>query len=359
MYATAAARSDGLLLLCGGRDVSGTPLADAYGFARHRDGRWEWHAAPGSMPSGRYQHGAVFVGARLHVSGGAVGGGRMVDEAASAVMLDTSGGAWIAPGAGGAGDDLTRRCRHAVASVGPFVFVYGGLKGSQLLDDLLLADDSGGTELAVCDPRSPAWAQYLNSVHGSANAAQLLAEAAAAEAAAAAALSSRSGDSSGDGGGSVAGGSPASAATPSPDPDRDASPTLTLAQRRLGGGATPPTPDVRLYHRAVVAPMEPPLRGLVRQLSIDQLDNEGRRVSIYDKALPAADGPGEGGGMERLGCRGGKRERGGGRGGRGRGWRRGLVLPLPAALLWERQAAATPSSPARLLTQNIPTRNNT
>ena len=28
MYATAAARSDGLLLLTGGRDVSGTPLAD-------------------------------------------------------------------------------------------------------------------------------------------------------------------------------------------------------------------------------------------------------------------------------------------------------------------------------------------
>jgi len=134
MYATAAARSDGLLLLCGGRDVQGTPLADAYGFARHRDGRWEWHAAPGSMPSGRYQHGAVFVGARLHISGGAVGGGRMVDEATSTVMLDTSGGAWISPAPGAlTGDDLTRRCRHAVASLGPFVFIYGGLKGSQLL----------------------------------------------------------------------------------------------------------------------------------------------------------------------------------------------------------------------------------
>jgi hypothetical protein len=80
MYATAAARSDGLLLLCGGRDIQGTPLADAYGFARHRDGRWEWHMAPGQMPSGRYQHGAVFVGARLHISGGAVGGGRMVSS---------------------------------------------------------------------------------------------------------------------------------------------------------------------------------------------------------------------------------------------------------------------------------------
>lgn len=48
MYATAAARGDGLLLLCGGRDISGTPLGDAYGFARHRDGRWEWHAGVAS-----------------------------------------------------------------------------------------------------------------------------------------------------------------------------------------------------------------------------------------------------------------------------------------------------------------------
>ncbi|GBF89161.1 phosphatase 1 beta [Raphidocelis subcapitata] len=295
MYATAAARSDGLLLLCGGRDVQGTPLADAYGFARHRDGRWEWHAAPGSMPSGRYQHGAVFVGARLHISGGAVGGGRMVDEATSTVMLDTSGGAWITPSTASlSGDDLTRRCRHAVASLGPFVFVYGGLKGSQLLDDLLLADDSGGTELTVCDPRSPAWSRYLNSVHGSANAAQLLAEAAAAEAAAAAAMKVKEEAGMSD---------DASDASPVLVP-RDESPTLTLAQRRAG--ATPPTPDVRLYHRAVVAPMEPPLRGLVRQLSIDQLDNEGRRVSIYDKGLPAdgaagGTGPGEGRGVGRGG----------------------------------------------------------
>ena len=34
------------------------------------------------------------------------------------------------------------RCRHAVAAVGPYVFIYGGLRGSALLDDFLLADDS-------------------------------------------------------------------------------------------------------------------------------------------------------------------------------------------------------------------------
>lgn len=42
------------------------------------------------------------------------------------------------------------------------------------------------------------------------------------------------------------------------------------------------TPDVRLWHRAVVVHQENSLRGLVRQLSIDQLDNEGRRVGVYE-----------------------------------------------------------------------------
>ena len=154
MYATAAARSDGLLLLCGGRDTAGIPLDDAHGLARHRDGRWEWATAPGTMPAGRYQHAAMFVGARLHVSGGAECGGRVVDGDAAIAVLDTSAGVWCGPDVP-AGE--TARCRHAVAAVGPYVFAYGGLRGSTLLDDLLLADDSGGGELAICDPRTSAW----------------------------------------------------------------------------------------------------------------------------------------------------------------------------------------------------------
>ena len=47
------------------------------------------------MPMPRYQHGAVFVNARLHISGGAVGGGRMVEDSASVVTLDTAAGAWV------------------------------------------------------------------------------------------------------------------------------------------------------------------------------------------------------------------------------------------------------------------------
>lgn len=61
-----------------------------------------------------------------------------MDEATSTVVLDTNAGQWVQSAPGGSNEDFTRRCRHAVASVGPFVFVYGGLKGSQLLDDLLV-----------------------------------------------------------------------------------------------------------------------------------------------------------------------------------------------------------------------------
>ncbi|CAI5986531.1 unnamed protein product [Closterium sp. NIES-65] len=158
MYATASSRHDGLLLLCGGRDGSSVPLPGAYGLARHRDGRWEWAIAPGVSPSARYQHAAVFVNLRLHVSGGALGGGRMVEDASSVAVLDTAAGVWCdrkgtvavartgrfsadAPG-GDASTELTRRCRHAAAAVANSIFIYGGLRGGILLDDLLIADDS-------------------------------------------------------------------------------------------------------------------------------------------------------------------------------------------------------------------------
>jgi len=154
MYATAAGRSDGLLLLCGGRDAAGVPLDDAHGLARHRDGRWEWATAPGVMPGARYQHAAVFVGARLHVSGGAVGGGRVVGDADAVTVLDTSAGLWCGPVSP---SPDAARCRHATAAVGPYVFTFGGLRGSTLLADMLLSDDSSGAELSICDPRSQAW----------------------------------------------------------------------------------------------------------------------------------------------------------------------------------------------------------
>ncbi|XP_078442742.1 serine/threonine-protein phosphatase BSL2 homolog isoform X2 [Wolffia australiana] len=350
MYATASARSDGLLLLCGGRDANSVPLASAYGLAKHRDGRWEWAIAPGVSPSPRYQHAAVFVNARLHVSGGALGGGRMVEDSSSIAVLDTAAGVWCDTKAvvtsprtgrysadasdGDATVELTRRCRHAAAAVGDLIFIYGGLRGGVLLDDLLVAEDLAAAETtsaalhAAAVSASSSNAQLGKSLQGRNEAdgekvrqdqsetqpdgavvlgspvappingdmytdistenamihghrlskgVEYLVEASAAEAEAISATlaAAKAWQLNGE-------------VTPLPDRDRgaDATPSgtpmssLTTIPDSSGQLDSPP-PGVRLHHRAVVVAAETggALGGLVRQLSIDQFENEGRRVS--------------------------------------------------------------------------------
>ncbi|KAK4763090.1 hypothetical protein SAY86_008858 [Trapa natans] len=348
MYATASARSDGLLLLCGGRDANSVPLASAYGLAKHRDGRWEWAIAPGVSPSPRYQHAAVFVNARLHVSGGALGGGRMVEDSSSVAVLDTAAGVWCdtksvvtsprtgrfsADAAGGdAAVELTRRCRHAAAAIGDLIFIYGGLRGGVLLDDLLVAEDLAAAETTsaashaaaaaaasnVQTPRMPGRYEYVDErtrqtmhetaqdgavilgspvapplngdmytdistenamVSGSrrmSTGVESLVEASIAEAEAISATlaAAKARQINGE--------------VELPDRDRGAEATPSGNQIsssiKMPDSAGPsniaPT-GVRLHHRAVVVAAETggALGGMVRQLSIDQFENEGRRVS--------------------------------------------------------------------------------
>ncbi|KAM1116308.1 hypothetical protein TB2_006731 [Malus domestica] len=344
MYATASARSDGLLLLCGGRDANSVPLASAYGLAKHRDGRWEWAIAPGVSPSSRYQHAAVFVNARLHVSGGALGGGRMVEDSSSVAVLDTAAGVWCdtksvvtsprtgrysADAAGGdAAVELTRRCRHAAAAVGDLIFIYGGLRGGVLLDDLLVAEDLAAAETTTA--ASHAAAAAAQSVQGRlpgrygfiddrarqlpeaapdgavvlgnpvappvngdmytdistenallqgsrriSKGVEYLVEASAAEAEAISATLA------------AAKARQVNGEVELPDRDRgsEATPSgkqiSTLIKPDSAGSNNIPSAGVRLHHRAVVVAAETggALGGMVRQLSIDQFENEGRRVS--------------------------------------------------------------------------------
>lgn len=348
MYATASARSDGLLLLCGGRDANSVPLASAYGLAKHRDGRWEWAIAPGVSPSPRYQHAAVFVNARLHVSGGALGGGRMVEDLSSVAVLDTAAGVWCdtksvvtsprtgrysADAAGGdAAVELTRRCRHAAAAVGDLIFIYGGLRGGVLLDDLLVAEDLAAAETTSAASHAAAAAAVSNVQTGrltgrygfidertrqtapdavsdgsvvlgnpvappvngdiytdisTENAmlqgsrrltkgVEYLVEASAAEAEAISATLA------------AAKARQVNGEVELPDRDRGAEATpsgkqiSTLIKMPDSAGANSIVPPgVRLHHRAVVVAAETggALGGMVRQLSIDQFENEGRRVS--------------------------------------------------------------------------------
>ncbi|XVF47022.1 hypothetical protein PTKIN_Ptkin03bG0075700 [Pterospermum kingtungense] len=348
MYATASARSDGLLLLCGGRDANSVPLASAYGLAKHRDGRWEWAIAPGVSPSARYQHAAVFVNARLHVSGGALGGGRMVEDSSSVAVLDTAAGVWCdtksvvtsprtgkysADAAGGdASVELTRRCRHAAAAIGDLIFIYGGLRGGVLLDDLLVAEDLAAAETTAAASHAAAAAAASNVnagrltgrygfiddrtrqtmpeaapdgavVMGSPVAppvngdmytdistenamlqgprrtnkgVEYLVEASAAEAEAISATLA------------AAKARQVNGEVELPDRDRGAEATpsgkqmSTLIKMPDSAGSNNVAPaGVRLHHRAVVVAAETggALGGMVRQLSIDQFENEGRRVS--------------------------------------------------------------------------------
>ncbi|CAN4119145.1 unnamed protein product [Withania somnifera] len=346
MYATASARSDGLLLLCGGRDASSVPLASAYGLAKHRDGRWEWAIAPGVSPSPRYQHAAVFVNARLHVSGGALGGGRMVEDSSSVAVLDTAAGVWCdtksvvtsprtgrysADAAGGdAAVELTRRCRHAAAAVGDLIFIYGGLRGGVLLDDLLVAEDLAAAETTSAASHAAAAAANLEAgrlagrygfgdermrqtvpdavndgsvVLGNAVAppvngdmytdistenvilqgsrrlskgVEYLVEASAAEAEAiTAALAAAKARQQVNGEVELPDRDGGAEATPS---GKAASTSINLDSS--GSNNSAPT-GVRLHHRAIVVAAETggALGGMVRQLSIDQFENEGRRVS--------------------------------------------------------------------------------
>ncbi|KAL8232829.1 hypothetical protein R6Q57_002607 [Mikania cordata] len=305
MYATASARSDGMFLLCGGRDTSGTPLADAYGLLMHRNGQWEWTLAPGVAPSSRYQHASVFVGARLHVTGGVVRGGRAVDGEAAVAVLDTAAGVWLdrhglvtAPrGVKGQTEEpsleLMRRCRHAAASVGVRLYVYGGLRGEVLLGDFLIAENSPfqsdvntptlttekGSNVSSprtnnsspFDPLSSNEGPWIPSSMGLSmdkESMDRLVEASAAEAEAANAVWQAV---------------QAQAANVEPSVANDNSePVDSNSEGSDGEG------DVRLHPRAVVVAKEAVgnLGGLVRQLSLDQFENESRRMIPLQNDMP-------------------------------------------------------------------------
>ncbi|KAB2605225.1 serine/threonine-protein phosphatase BSL1 [Pyrus ussuriensis x Pyrus communis] len=301
MYATASARSDGMFLLCGGRDISGTPLADAYGLLMHRNGQWEWTLAPGVSPSPRYEHAAVFVGARLHVTGGALRGGRGIEGEAAIAVLDTAAGVWldrnglVTSSRTGKGQndhdpslELMRRFRHAAASLGFRIYIYGGLRGDILLDDFLVAENSSvqseGNLPVLTSERSPTVSSprmfHANtSTFGTSsdgepestsstglsmdkNSMEKLREASAAEAEAASAVWQA-----------------AQSASATPSEETSVSDDNSQVAETLSDGSDTEA-DVRLHHRAVVVAKEAVgnLGGMVRQLSLDQFENESRRT---------------------------------------------------------------------------------
>lgn len=299
MYATASARSDGMLLLCGGRDVSGTPLADAYGLLLHTNGQWEWTLAPGVSPSPRYQHAAVFVGARLHVTGGVLRGGRGIENDGVVAVLDTAAGVWLdkngivttssrshksSSNGRDASLELMKRCRHAAASVESQIFIHGGLKGDIQLDDFLVAENApfqseidstmygvNKSSYKKLDHGADFGQPSLDSIaEGSSSGSSLdqksidkLVEASTAEAEAANAVWQA-----------------AREASEKSNSDNESSPQIDETPEGSPDGYDGNEHDVKLHPRAVVVAKETVgnLGGLVRQLSLDQFENESRRM---------------------------------------------------------------------------------
>ncbi|CAA9989480.1 protein phosphatase containing kelch-like domains, putative [Plasmodium knowlesi strain H] len=63
----------GMIVIFGGRSAENKSLDDTWGLRQHRDGRWDWVEAPikkGVPPEARYQHTAVFIGSKMFILGG-------------------------------------------------------------------------------------------------------------------------------------------------------------------------------------------------------------------------------------------------------------------------------------------------
>ncbi|KAG8477683.1 hypothetical protein CXB51_027675 [Gossypium anomalum] len=306
MYATANARSDGMFLLCGGRDSSGTPMADAYGLLMHRNGQWEWTLAPGAAPSPRFS-----LVCNCMLPGGALRGGRAVEGEAAIAVLDTAAGEWLDRNGLAKGHaeydaslELMRRCRHASASVGARIYVHGGLRGEgtamgsignraqedidTLLDDFLVAEyspfqsdinspvltpervlnfsgprfnnESNFTSFETTSDDVPDFPSAGGMIMDEYSL-ERLKEASAAEAEAANAVWQAA---------QAASAVPLVASVS--DENSHAAETASDASEIEA--------DVRLHYRAVVVAKEAvgSLGGMIRQLSLDQFENESRRM---------------------------------------------------------------------------------
>lgn len=63
----------GMIVIFGGRNAENKSLRDTWGLRQHRDGRWDWVEAPvkrGTPPEARYQHSCVFIGSKMFIIGG-------------------------------------------------------------------------------------------------------------------------------------------------------------------------------------------------------------------------------------------------------------------------------------------------
>ena len=115
-------RANGMMVIFGGRSENQTPLQDAWGLRRHRDGHWDWICAPckakTNPPLKRYQHIGIFLGPLMFVVGGRT---THAKEQVGLEIYDTETSEWFK-------FKVARRFRHACWATTTDLSRYGGFE---------------------------------------------------------------------------------------------------------------------------------------------------------------------------------------------------------------------------------------
>lgn len=108
-----------MIVVFGGRSADQSPLNDAWGLRRHRNGNWDWVKAPyKSKPRARYQHTTLFMGSVMLVIGGRTNN---VGENLPLETYDTENSEWSA-------FNTAQRFRHGSWIDEDNVYIYGGFE---------------------------------------------------------------------------------------------------------------------------------------------------------------------------------------------------------------------------------------
>lgn len=111
--------ASGMMVVFGGRSIQNQSLRDVWGLRQHRNGSWDWIAAPtkrGSLPDARFQHTCLFLGTKLFIIGGR---DTDVGRAVSSALYDTETCAWTSFAGMG-------RFRHSSWVFNHAIYAFGG-----------------------------------------------------------------------------------------------------------------------------------------------------------------------------------------------------------------------------------------
>ena len=116
--------ASGMMIIYGGRDANDTALSDTWGLRRHRDGRWDWLAAPYKtqevLPKARFNHFLFFLGQYMIVTGGR---GKNIQELMATEVYDTETSEWKRFSSIGL-------FRHICFVKDNYMFIYGGFENT-------------------------------------------------------------------------------------------------------------------------------------------------------------------------------------------------------------------------------------